>query len=49
MAEMERLKADEKAFTVFEALHSTTKKTLEKAFNLVTAVQNTGSDEIDTT
>jgi hypothetical protein len=45
MAEMERLKADEKSFKAFATLRDTTKDALEKAYD---AVKNDVSDDMDT-
>jgi hypothetical protein len=46
MAEMERLKADEKSFKAFSTLRVTTKDALEKAYDAVKNID--GSDDIDT-
>jgi len=48
MAEMERMKADEKAFGTFVDLRRRTKKNLEMAFKRVKEIQNRGSEEIGT-
>ena len=45
MAEMERLKADEKTFKAFATLKGTTKTALEKAYNAVKEIENVGSDD----
>ena len=49
MAEMERLKADEKTFKAFATLKATTKVALEKAYNSVKENKDKGSDDMDLT
>jgi hypothetical protein len=47
MAEMERLKADEKTYKAFATLEATTKKALEKAFNEVKEMEEAFSSDMD--
>jgi hypothetical protein len=47
MAEMEKLKADEKMFKAFATLKATTKDALEKAYNAVKEIEGVGSDDMD--
>jgi hypothetical protein len=49
MAEMERLKADEKTFKAFLTLRAKTKVALEKAYNSVKENKDKGSDDMDHT
>ena len=49
MAEMERLKADEKTFKAFLTLKAKTKVALEKAYNSVKENKDKGSDDMDLT
>jgi hypothetical protein len=44
MAEMERLKADEKTYKAFATLHATSKMALEKAYLSVKKVDNVTSE-----
>jgi hypothetical protein len=44
MAEMERLKADEKAFKAFSNLQGTTKVALERAYHSVVEFQKEGTN-----
>jgi hypothetical protein len=48
MAEMERMKADEKAFGTYVELRRRTKRNLEKAFKCVREIRNGSSEEIGT-
>jgi hypothetical protein len=47
MAEMERLKADEKTFKAFATLEATSNHALEKAFAAVEEIQKLSSDAMD--
>jgi hypothetical protein len=49
MAEMERLKADEKNFKAFITLKATTKMALEKAYYSVKENKDKGSDDMNLT
>jgi hypothetical protein len=49
MAEMEKLKADEKMFKAFATLQAKTKKALETAFNSVNDLENESTEDLDTT
>jgi hypothetical protein len=46
MAEMERLKTDERMFKSFTTLHSSTKNTLEKAYNSFKAINKEFSEDV---
>lgn len=48
MAEMERLKADEKTYKAFATLQGTTKMALEKALKSLKDMENDGIEDIDT-
>ena len=48
MAELERLKADERTLNAVVGMQLRTKAKLEKAFKSVRAVQKKGSDEMET-
>lgn len=49
MAEMERMKADEKTFKAFASLEVTTKKALEKALNSLKELDKDCTEEMNTT
>ena len=49
MAEMERLKADEKAYKAFASIQFTTTKTLENAIISVKGVEKDSAEELDAT
>jgi hypothetical protein len=46
MAEMERLKADEKGFKAFVSLQARTKKALEKAYSSVRNIERGSGEEM---
>jgi hypothetical protein len=48
MAEMERLKADEKSFKAFATLEATTKKALGKALDSLKQVEQESTENMDT-
>ena len=49
MAEMEKLKADQKTFKAFASLEVSTKILLKKAYNAVNEIEAIASEDIDGT